>query len=189
VHEEFSGYAGAAARAELDKDGEPKYRTHFASKHGAWTVPQFAISQRTNLQKLLTLDYEFEQPAEAGAAPGSLYLSPVSEFLEEQNPFRHETRTFPVDFGTQQDETLMITLRLPADYELAERPKPSQVELPDGGGRFFYNVAVDGATVNITSRLSLRKPVYPAEEYVYLRELYRLMLEKQSEKLVIKKKA
>ncbi|MBF9143504.1 DUF3857 domain-containing protein [Hymenobacter properus] len=189
VHEEFSGYAGATARAELEKDGEPKYRTHFASKHGAWTVPQFAVSQRTNLLKPLTLDYAFEQPADAAATPGSLYLSPVSEFLAEQNPFRLETRTFPVDFGTQQDETLMITLHLPADYELADRPKPSQVELPDGGGRFFYSVAVEGSTVNITSRLSLRKPVYAAEEYVHLRELYRLMLEKQREKLVIKKKA
>jgi hypothetical protein len=43
--------------------------------------------------------------------------------------------------------------------------------------------------VQITSRLSLRKTMYGADEYVHLREFYRLMLEKQGEKLVIKKKA
>jgi hypothetical protein len=43
--------------------------------------------------------------------------------------------------------------------------------------------------VQLTSRLSLRKPSYAAAEYDNLREFYRLMLEKQGEKLVIKKKA
>ncbi|GAB3870009.1 hypothetical protein GCM10028824_18010 [Hymenobacter segetis] len=185
VHEEYSGYAGATARAELEKVGEPKYRTQFAGKHTAWTVPSFAVSGRTNLLKPLVVDYEFAQPAEQAAA-GGLYLNPFSEFVAEQNPFRHETRTFPVDFGTSTEETMMMTLTLPAGYELAELPKPAVVDLPDNGGRFFYTIAATGATVNITSRLSLRKPVYAATDYQYLRELYRLMLTKQSEKLIIK---
>ncbi|UOQ97149.1 DUF3857 domain-containing protein [Hymenobacter sp. 5317J-9] len=189
VHEEYSGYAGATARAELDKDGEPKFRTHFASKHTAWSVPKLTISERTNLLKPLILDYEFSQSADEPATGGNLYLNPLGEFLAVNNPFRHETRTFPVDFGASQDETVLVTLHLPADYELADRPKPAVVEMPNNGGRFFYTVAVDGSTVNLTSRLTLRKPVYAAEEYEHLREFYRLMLEKQAEKLTIKKKA
>ena len=188
VHEEYSGYAGATARTELEKVGEPKYRTQFAGKHTAWTVPKFAVSERTNLLKPLVVDYEFAQPAEAATA-GALYLNTFGEFVSEQNPFLHETRTFPVDFGTNTEETMMVTLTLPAGYELTELPKPAVVDLPDNGGRFFYTIAATGATVNITSRLSLRKPVYAATDYQYLRELYRLMLAKQSEKLIIKKKA
>ncbi|GAB3580896.1 DUF3857 domain-containing protein [Hymenobacter daeguensis] len=188
VHEEYSGYAGATARAELENLGEPKFRTRFAGRHAAWTVPKFAISERANLLKPLVLDYEFAQPADEAAA-GALYLSPFTDFASEQNPFRHENRTFPVDFGTLQEETMLLTLSLPAGYELAEMPKPAVVDLPDNGGRFFYTIAATGGTVSITSRLSLRKPVYAATDYQYLRELYRLMLAKQSEKLVLKKKA
>jgi hypothetical protein len=188
VHEEYSGYAGATARAELETLGETKYRTQFAGKHTAWTMPKFTVSERANLLKPLVLDYEFAQPAEE-AAVGSLYLNPFSEFASEQNPFRHENRTFPIDFGALQEETVLLTLSLPAGYELAEMPKPAVVDLPDNGGRFFYTIAASGSTVNITSRLSLRKPVYAASDYQYLRELYRLMLAKQSEKLVLKKKA
>ena len=188
VHEEYSGYAGATARTELEKAGETKYRTQFVGKHTAWTVPKFTVSERTNLLKPLVFDYEFAQPAE-DAATGTLYLNPFAEFLSEQNPFRHESRTFPVDFGALQEETLLLTLNLPTGYELAEMPKPAVVDLPDNGGRFFYTIAAAEGTVSITSRLSLRKPVYEAGDYQYLRELYRLMLAKHSEKLVFKKKA
>jgi hypothetical protein len=41
--------------------------------------------------------------------------------------------------------------------------------------------------VQIVSRLTLDKAVYTAQEYGALRELYRQMLAKQAEALVIKK--
>ena len=190
VHEEHAGYAGAEAREELARLGEKKYLSELAAPHGGWSVPKLVVSERENVGKPLALDYEFAQPAADNVPAGTLYLSPLREFLGEQNPFRHDERLFPVDFGKARDETLMVTLTLPAGYELAEMPKPAVVDLPDGGGRYFYSVAAAGPNVvQLTSRMSLRKPGYSAAEYVQLREFYRLMLEKQGEKLVIKKKA
>ena len=44
-------------------------------------------------------------------------------------------------------------------------------------------------TLVLTSRLSLAHAVYPAAHYANLRELYRRLLEKQGEQLVVQKKA
>ncbi|MBF9143503.1 DUF3857 domain-containing protein [Hymenobacter properus] len=190
VHEEHAGYAAADARRELANLGEKKYASELARPHSGWTVPKFAVAERDNVDKPLGLDYEFTQPADADATIGTFYLSPLREFISEQNPFRHDNRLFPVDFGAAKDDTRMITLTLPAGYELAELPKPTVMELPDGGGRFLFSVAtLSPGVVQLTSRLNLRKPSYAAAEYANLREFYRLMLEKQGEKLVIKKKA
>ncbi|MDO7853197.1 DUF3857 domain-containing protein [Hymenobacter convexus] len=190
VHEERGGYAGAEARRELASLGEKKYASEMARPHSSWTVPKFVVADRENVDKPLGLDYEFTQTAENSAAVGTFYLSPLREFISEQNPFRHDDRLFPVDFGAPKEETRMITLTLPAGYELAEMPKPTVMDLPDGGGRFLYSVATTApGVVQLTSRLNLRKPSYTAAEYASLREFYRLMLEKQGEKLVIRKKA
>jgi hypothetical protein len=190
VHEEHGGYASVEARKELARLGEKKYLTEMTRPHSGWTVPKFAVAERENVTKALSLDYEFAQPADDNTTAGTLYLSPLRDFASDQNPFRHDDRLFPVDFGSAQEETTMLTLTLPAGYELAETPKPAVVELPDGGGRYMYSVmTASPGIVQITSRLSLRKPIYAADEYVQLREFYRLMLEKQGEKLVIKKKA
>ncbi|GAB3856142.1 hypothetical protein GCM10028822_28080 [Hymenobacter terrigena] len=190
VHEEHGGYAGADARQELSTLGEKKYLAKVTRPHSSWTVPKFVVTERENVDKPLSLDYEFTQPADDNATADQLYLSPLREFGAEQNPFRHDDRLFPVDFGAPQDETTMVTLTLPAGYELAELPKPAIIDMPEGGGRFMYTVTPTApGVVQLMSRMSLRKPVYAAEEYAQLREFYRLMLEKQNERLIIKKKA
>ncbi|MBF9222224.1 DUF3857 domain-containing protein [Hymenobacter ruricola] len=190
VHDERGGYAAAHARAELADQGEKKYLAGLLRRHEGWAVPKLTVGAAETVDKPLSLDYEFTQPAGDNAAAGTLYLSPLSEFGAGQNPFRHEDRAFAVDFGMMQEETLLVTLTLPAGYELASVPKPAVVDLPDNGGRFLYNVASTApGVVQLTSRLTLRKPVYAAEEYASLRELYGQLLAHQGEKLVIQKKA
>ncbi|MDO7853196.1 DUF3857 domain-containing protein [Hymenobacter convexus] len=190
VHDERGGYAAAHARAALASQGEKKYLAGLLQRHEGWAVPKLTVGQAETVDKPLTLDYEFRQPAPDNAPTGPLYLSPLSEFGPGQNPFRHEDRNFAVDFGMPQEETLMVTLTLPAGYELASVPKPAVVEMPDGGGRFLYSVTSTApGVVQLTSRLNLRKPVYTAAEYTSLRELYTQLMAHQAEKLVIQKKA
>ncbi|MBF9143502.1 DUF3857 domain-containing protein [Hymenobacter properus] len=190
VHDERGGYAGANARAELASLGEKKYLAGLLQRHEGWAVPKLTVGQTDAVDKPFTLDYEFRQPATDNAAATTLYLSPLSDFGPGQNPFRHEDRSFSVDFGMLQEETVMVTLTLPAGYELAALPKPAVVDLPEQGGRFIYSVAaVSPGVVQLTSRLNLRKPVYAAAEYASLRELYSQLMARQAEKLVIQKKA
>ena len=190
VHEEQSGYAGADARAELAAQGEKKYLAALAQRHEGWTFAKLTLGQVEAVDQPLKLDYEFSQPATAPTATGPFYLSPLSEFSGQQNPFRRESRDFAVDFGVAQEETTLITLTLPPGYELAEAPKPAVLELPGGSGHFHYSaVASPTGTVQLIARFYLRDTVYPAVAYASLRELYRLLLSKQAEKLVIRKKA
>ena len=187
VHEEHGGYAGADTRDELTAQGEKKYWTELARQHSAWTLPKTTISQRNDLAKPVLFDYEFAQAAETPNTSGTLYLSPLAAFGGSRNPFRHEKRTYAIDFGMLQDETIVLNLSLPAGYTISEVPKPSIVDLADGGGRFLYSATLNGSTLQLTSRLTLRRPIYGAAEYVHLRELYRLMLEKQAAQLEIRK--
>ncbi|ALW83651.1 hypothetical protein AUC43_00135 [Hymenobacter sedentarius] len=190
VHEEHGGYAAADARAQLTALGEKKYLAGLQQRHEAWAMPKLAVTHADDVDKPLALDYTFSQPSTEKPDGGPLYLSPLSEFGTSQNPFRHEQRSFAVDFGAAQEELVVINLALPAGYELAEVPKPANVNLPDNGGKFYYAVsAAMPGRVQLTTRLILANPVYAAEDYANLRELYRLLLEKQAEKLIIKKKA
>ena len=157
--------------------------------HEALALSKFTLTHTDDLDHPLALDYEFRQPGE-GAAGSTLFLNPLREFGITQNPFRHETRSFAVDFGTAQDEILVVNLALPAGYELAALPASIAVELPDGGGRFMCSTTTPtpGAVV-LTSRLRLAHTAYPAAQYANLREFYRRLLEKQAEQLVVQKKA
>jgi hypothetical protein len=189
VHSEHGGYAGAAQRDRLREKGEKKFVEDLLTGREGWNVSKYQFGQREDLAKALSFDYELT--AAGGDAPaGLLYVRPLQHFGNSKNPFVHESRQFPVDFGCPVDETVVMTLTLPAGYEVEELPKPTAMSLPDNGGRFLFQAqpAADG-TIQIMSRLNLSRAVYSAEEYVSLREFYRLVVAKQAEQLVLKKKS
>ncbi|WP_426490536.1 DUF3857 domain-containing protein [Hymenobacter sp. 102] len=188
VHQEHAGYQALAQRERLRKLGEKKYVEELASAHENWSIPKYTFKEQAALHRPLTLDYEFAATG-AEAAVGTIYLSPLHDFGTEKNPFLHENRRFPVDFGANLEETVMVNLTLPTGYELEEVPKGMVVELPEGGGRFSYMVQPGSGTLQIVSRMSLNRTVYAAEEYAHLREFFSRMMSKQSEQLVLKKKS
>jgi hypothetical protein len=188
VHSEHSGYAGLHQRTRLTEKGEKKFVEELLHGREGWNLSKYQFSQRDVLDKPLTLDYELT--AAGGDAPaGMLYLKPLQHFGNARNPFVHEDRKFPVDFGFAMDETLVMTLTLPAGYEVEELPKAASLALPDNGGRFLFQAQPSGAIIQIMSRLNLTRPVYSAEEYATLREFYRLVVAKQTEQIVLKKKS
>ncbi|MBO0357419.1 DUF3857 and transglutaminase domain-containing protein [Hymenobacter sp. BT186] len=189
VHSEHGGYAGLQQRDRLREKGEKKFVEEMLSGREGWNLGKYQFSQRDVLDKPLALDYELT--VAGGDAPvGTMYLKPLQHFGNSRNPFVHEDRLFPVDFGCAMDETLVMTLTLPDGYVVDELPKPTNMSLPENGGRFvFVAQAVSTGTIQLTSRLNLSRPVYSAEEYKSLREFYRLVVAKQAEQIVLKKKS
>ena len=188
VHIEETGYAAAEARLQLAELGEKKYLAAIAQRHENLTVAPPTLTHPHDVAQPLTVDYAFQQSGE-GAAGSPLHLGLLREFGATRNIFQSEARAFPIDFGMAQDEILLVNLTLPAGYELAAVPPPLLLNLPEGGGRFVCatTTPTPGAVV-LTSRFSLNEAVYPAAQYPQLRELYRRLLEKQAELLVVQKK-
>jgi len=187
VREEHGGYAGALVREKLQQLGEKKYVATLASRHPNWEVPTYKFSAIDEVNRSLSLVYELRQAASNLAAAQELYVKPLEVFGDNQNPFHHEKRTYPVDFGSLIQEVMVVTLTLPTGYT-AELPQPTTLALPDQGGRYVYAASSPApGTVQLVSRLTLDKPIYGAEEYSALREFYRLALAKQAEAVVLKK--
>ncbi|MDO7874093.1 DUF3857 domain-containing protein [Hymenobacter sp. ASUV-10] len=187
THDELAGYAGAEAREFLVQGGEQKFVKNLNRYRPTMTVSNAVIANRDSAQLPLSVDYRFGLEAESDRPLDVIYLSPLRDFGPGRNPFLAESRLYPVDFGTGQEETLLVTLTLPPGYTLVAVPKSKAVDLPDNGGRFACSVTATGNTLQLSSRLTLRKPVYAAAEYAQLRELHQQMLEKQAEKLKIRK--
>jgi hypothetical protein len=187
VHEEHGGYAGLEVREKLQELGEKKYVAELAARHPSWEVANYVFAKQNTVEQSLGLTYEWRQPAATSAPATELYLTPLNYFGERRNPFQHADRNYPVDLGMMQQDIIRVTLTLPPGY-VAELPKPVTLALPNDGGRYLYAAtSPTPGTVQLVSRLTFDKPVYSAAEYGALRELYRLLLAKQAEALVIKK--
>ena len=104
------------------------------------------------------------------------------------NPFKLETREYPVDFGAPFDEVYIIKVKLPAGYSVDEMPKPKVLLLPGNAAKYVMSSALNGDAVTVTSTLSVNKTMFTSDEYQGLREFYSQVVAKQTEQIVIKKK-
>ena len=117
-----------------------------------------------------------------------IYLNPMMGQGEKENPFKLEQRAYPVDFGFPISETFVCRFTIPDNYELEESPQSVKMVLPNSGGSFTYMVGKQGNVVEVLSKIDIIKPIYYAEEYPYLKELYAQIVAKHAEKIVQKRK-
>jgi hypothetical protein len=181
------GYSALAMRKKIFSEGKDKYIESVKKDHPDWQITKLNFTDVEDLSKALNTKYEVTIADHAQVAGDVIYLKPMLSEGKSNNPFKLENRQFPVDFAYSMDETYACSFIIPEGYKIEEMPKATIVDLPEKSGRFSYMVAVNGNTVQISSRISLKKPVYYAEEYPFLKEFFNQIVTKHAEQIVIKK--
>jgi hypothetical protein len=118
-----------------------------------------------------------------------LYISPMFGEGVNNNPFKSAQRFYPVEMPYTIDETYVLTLDVPEGYTIDEMPKPMVLKLNDEGeGLFEYRLSESGGSISLRSRLQIKRTVFAPDEYELLREFFNMVVNKQNEQIVFKKK-
>lgn len=116
-----------------------------------------------------------------------IYLTPAMFTAFEENPFKLETRTCPVDIPYPMSERIILNLTVPAGYVIEDMHEPVRMSLPDNGASFQFQLSQKGTQFQMISTLKINKLRYEPEEYAGLRNFFSLIAEKFGEQLVLKK--
>ncbi|WP_019987385.1 transglutaminase domain-containing protein [Rudanella lutea] len=181
------GYSGWSARSVYQTEGEAKYLEQIQKKRPNWQLSASEITGVSNPAAAFETNHTLVIADAYTEAGDRIYLNPMLTEGRTQNPFKEKTRLYPVDFGAPIEEAFMATYTLPQGFVVEELPKAAVISLPDKAGRFSYQVSHTGNQLQVVSRVSLRKPIYNAEEYGALRELFALIVTKHAERVVLKR--
>ena len=77
--------------------------------------------------------------------------------------------------------------QIPEGYKVMSIPKETGVKLPDNGGSYIYKVQHKGNQVKIFTRFQIAKNVFTSEEYFYVKELFKKIIEAEKGMIEIKK--
>ncbi|HZI23707.1 MAG TPA: hypothetical protein VFD46_01435, partial [Chryseolinea sp.] len=75
-----------------------------------------------------------------------------------------------------------------AGYEVDGLPNKVGLSLPQGGGRFIFDIQNSMNKLSVNNSLLIAKPVFTSQEYHYLKEIFNNVLAVQQTELVFKKK-
>jgi len=117
-----------------------------------------------------------------------IYINPMFGEGFSENPFISEQRFYPVEMPYTLDETYVLRMDVPKDYEVETLPASTRVNL-DEEGRSFFEYILDNANgvISLRSRVKISRSYFLPEEYKILRDFFNLVAEKHNERIVFKR--
>jgi hypothetical protein len=186
---QWDGYAAYEKRSDIQKTGKEAYLQDL-QKERSWKISdtEFQNLDENELDKPAGAVHEISVEHHSTLAGDYIYVDPFITFKEEENPFKADTRKFPIDFGVRSERIYISHIAIPDGYMVEEVPETKRMILPDNGGRFTYSVSQVGNRISVISNIQINNRVFLPDQYPHLRALFDRIVAKQAEPIVLKKK-
>jgi len=182
----WSGLGAILARPEIKESGEEEVlKSNYEGE--LWDVKKQTLENTDTSSNELIARYELSIPDKIQVTDSLLYINPYPALKEERNPFKLETRLYPVDMGSRIERTMIAQLTLPEGYEVDELPKSEMLALPNKAGTFISSITHQGNKIYITSKIKINKIIFNVPEYPALREFFVQIIAKKSKPIVLRK--
>tara|TARA_R110002051_G_scaffold3131_4_gene16830 strand:+ start:9410 stop:10294 length:885 start_codon:yes stop_codon:yes gene_type:complete len=114
-----------------------------------------------------------------------LYFNPLLFLTLNENPFKLDSREYPVDFNYPFSSKVNVTYTIPKGYKIESMPEKISIGLPDKLGMFNFSIKQSGDQLQVYSSTLIQEALIPAFYYPSLKEFYNQMVQKQTEKIVL----
>jgi Transglutaminase-like superfamily/Domain of Unknown Function with PDB structure (DUF3857) len=116
-----------------------------------------------------------------------LYINPVLSKVFSDNPFKQSERLYPIEMPYCMDDIYILNMEIPKGYAIEEMPKSSRVVLNGNEGLFEYIIGQSNGSIQLRSRITLKKANFDAVDYKSLKDFFALIIKKQNEQIVLRK--
>jgi len=151
------------------------------------TINSFELINKTDYTVPLKEKFNVTITDKTEGSEEIIYFNPMFYEAVIENPFKLEERKYPVEFPYASDKSCMIVINIPEGYKVDEMPQAAIVNLPDEGGSFVYSINLLGNSLQIMSKIQIKKKIFFPEEYQYLKEFYNHIIAKHAESVVLSK--
>jgi hypothetical protein len=181
------GYDALETRLNYKIKGKDDFSAHlFRGK--AIQIESINIQNLEELENAVKTDLELTLNEQAVSGGEFLYINPFIMLNEKENPFKSKERSHPVVFKTLLEKIYLYNLKLPEGYVVEELPQNKVIALTGNAGKYTLNVAQNGDQITLLSNFQINTPVFSPADYTSLREFYSIVIAKQAEQIVLRKK-
>lgn len=145
---------------------------------------------QTNMNKLSPRTTEtIEFTKSVMATDDHIYLNPMLFPHITKNSFTQEERKLPVEFAFPYDMRLNTIITIPENYEVEEMPENMKFSMKNRAISCTYSVQVNGNQLIMNYIFQFNTIIYPVTNYQELKKFWELLVQKNTEQVVLKKKA
>ena len=190
VQKTYNDYSALDKRKEIEKIGNTDdYSKHKIKLSTKENITDYKIENFEDIYKSIKESYKISTTDNITFVGDMIYLTPLLNERITENPFKLEERKYPVDYAYPISKKIIMQYTIPEGYEIAEMPKNISMSLPGKAAKFQFYVSTAGNMMQVISNFKINQTVFQYDTYKALQTFYNLVIEKQNEKIVLKKKA
>ncbi len=180
--------AVGAAEKIRNSNSEEEFINEIETSFTGMYIDNYTIENLTDRTQPLyiKMDGGFKHNID-GTVKDVIYFNPGMGMLIDKNPFKSETRVYPIDFIRPMANKVICMITIPDGYEVAELPKNINLGMSERRGSYRYSVVVNGNTIQLSATLSINTSLITFDNYEEIRELYNRIVAKNNEMVVLKK--
>ncbi len=174
-------------RDKFDDTDEESYLEELENSHGEMEIDGYEIKNKTELSKPIIETCGFIKENQCEIIGNKIYFKPMLFLAQNSNPFKMEKREYPVDFSFPRQKKYVIGLTIPEGYKIESLPESTVVQLPENSGKFTFKIIAQGNQIKLNASTELNIASFPSWYYDALKEYYKNLVLKHSEKVVLSK--
>lgn len=187
LQQNLGQFESAMIRRKLKAKGQEQVFSDIKKAYASEVeLSQEKIDSLSNYDQPLGIKYDITLKS---SDESIIYFNPLFAEGYKNNPFKAAERFYPVEMPYCMDETFLLRMDVPEGYQVDELPKSMMLKLnEEGDGVFEYRIAASGDAISLRSRLTIKRSLFSPDEYEMLREFFNVVVKKQNEQIVFKKK-
>jgi len=187
IRDQYFDYNAFVFREINNNIAKDSYIEKLEKKHQGLEIGEYEVQNSTDLSKPIVENYSFTSTNSVEIIGDKIYISPFLFFAKTENPFKQESREYPVDFVYPSQDKFNISLTIPDGYVIEALPVPKVVAMPEDLGNFKYNISSNGNQIQLLFTHDTNQAIIGSEYYEELKAFYKELIQKQTEKVVLKK--
>ncbi len=150
-------------------------------------ISDYTLKNENTYRGFVTESFNYYQEDGAEVAGDKLYLNPMTFLKVTENPFKREERILPIDFGYAFKDNFIINIEIPEGYTVETSPEKLVMKASDDNATFKFMPSINGNKIQLSVTFELKRAMIGADSYQILKEFFNQVINKESEKIVLKK--
>ena len=187
IRSQYFDYNALLFREKNNGIATDNYIEQLEKKNIGLEITEYDVQNNNGPDLTITENYSFKTSNSVEVIGDKMYVAPFLFFTTIENPFKQETREYPVDFIFPRQDKFIITLKLPEGFIIETIPESKALIMPEDIGKFKYNIGATGNQIQLHYTFDVNKSIISSDYYDTLKKFFKEIVEKQTEKIVLKK--
>jgi len=187
MRKSYLDYKAYIFRNKNNSISEDDYLEKLESKNEGMEISSYEIKNKKALGQPIMEKFSLSVENQADIIGNKIYFSPLFFNTKTKNPFKLEERNYPIDFAYPWQEKYALTITIPEGYKVESIPENMSIGLQDKMGSFIYKIVEVDNSLQVMVDLKVNVAVIPANNYKEVKEFYKKIVEKETEKVVLSK--